>query len=67
LRIDRYRSLIKGGGLKMLSIEPVEIAPVIHVQEVRSCLATPFRDLPDDDLSWLSFWMILRRPGVNGD
>ena len=61
LRIDRYRMLSNRSNMKTLSLEPVEIAPLAHVQAVRSCLATAFRKLSDDDLTWLSFWMILQR------
>ena len=64
LRIDRYRLLCSHLSMKTLSIEPVEIAPLAHVQAVRNCLATPFRNLSDDELTWLSFWMILQRPVV---
>lgn len=67
LRINRYRELVEGSGLHKRLIEPVEIAPLAHVQAVRSCLSSAFKDVPDEDLTWLSFWMILQRVGVNGD
>jgi hypothetical protein len=67
LRINRYRELVEGSGLHKRLIEPVEIAPLAHVQAVRSCLSSAFKDVSDEDLTWLSFWMILQRVGVNGD
>ena len=61
-RIDSYRALVDGSGMETLVIDPVEKATITQVQAVRACLATPFRELSDEDLAWLSFWMILRRP-----
>jgi len=62
LRIDRYRALVARSGLEKLMIEPVETAPLSEVKAVHSCLAAQFRGLSDEDLTWLSFWMILQRP-----
>jgi|GEM_PF-3389167 len=60
LRVDRYRKALDQSGFKIENIEPVEIAPQSEVEEVRLYLAKSFRDLSNEDLSWLSFWLIAR-------
>lgn len=61
LRIDRYRDLIERVGMERLSLVVNETAPAEFIHAARPCLAAPFRDLSDEDLSWLSFWMVLRK------
>lgn len=61
LRIDRYRDLIQRTGMKQLSFDVNETAPMESITAARPCLARPFRHLSDEDLSWLSFWMVLRK------
>ncbi len=60
LRVDRYRKALDQAGFKIETIEPVETARQSEIEEVRPHLAKDFRDLSDEDLSWLSFWLIAR-------
>jgi hypothetical protein len=34
------------------------------VAAVRPLLAEPFRDVGDEDLRWLGFWLVLRKRGA---
>lgn len=60
LRVDRYRKALDQAGFKLETIEPVETALQSEIEEVRPHLAKDFRELSDEDLSWLSFWLIAR-------
>lgn len=40
-------------------LEPTGELPPENIARVRSHLATPFRNVHDDDLSWLGFWIVL--------
>lgn len=61
-RVDRYRDVIRGCGLDIMLLEPTVHASETDVEEVRPYLASPFRNLSDEDLSWLGFWLICRKP-----
>jgi hypothetical protein len=61
-RIDRYRRLLAEHDLETVSLEPTALADPRLVAEVRPHLASCFRDLSDRDLSWLGFWLVLRKP-----
>lgn len=63
-RVDRYRDVIRERGLDMILLEPTGHASETDVEEVRPYLAPPFRNLSDEDLSWLGFWLICRKPGM---
>jgi hypothetical protein len=62
LRIDRYRALAQGSNMKTLSFVPVEVASNVQIQCVRGRLDPAFQTLTDEELAWLSFWMILEKP-----
>ena len=61
-RVDYYRRLVVEHDLETVSLEPTALSDRRLVDEVRPRLASCFRDLNDRDLSWLGFWMVLRKP-----
>ncbi|MCX7894185.1 MAG: class I SAM-dependent methyltransferase [Burkholderiales bacterium] len=60
-RVDRYREILSNGGLRIERLEPTVLAGERDVAEVRPRLAAPFRNLSDEDLSWLGFWLVCRK------
>lgn len=66
LRVDSYRRAVEQAGLATVRLEPCELAQAEHVAEIRPHLAAPFRTLGDEDLVWLSFWIVLRHPAAPG-
>lgn len=60
-RVDRYREILAGSGLRVLVMEQREQASLEVVQEVRPFLAKPFREVSNEDLSWLSFWLVVEK------
>jgi len=65
-RTNHYRDVITNAGLQTILLEPVELAASRDVEEVYPHLASPFRTVSREDLSWLSFWVVLRRPADSG-
>lgn len=64
LRANAYRDAVAQSGFELVSMTPTVLASPDDVRAVRPDLAKPFRGLPDDDLSWLGFWLICRKPVV---
>ena len=62
LRINTYRDAVARSGLEVISLSPTVHALPADIRAVRPSLAQPFRDLPDEDLSWLGFWLVCRKP-----
>lgn len=62
LRVNAYRDAATQSGLEILTLEPTLRASPEDVRAVRTELATPFRELSEEDLSWLGFWLICRKP-----
>lgn len=60
-RIDRYRTLLARLPVDVIALEPTTRASAHDVDQVRPALAQPFRQLSDDDLSWLGFWLVFRK------
>jgi SAM-dependent methyltransferase len=60
-RVDRYRRDLGEQALKVLHLAPTTLAEPRDVAAVRPHLAEPFRDLSDEDLSWLGFWLVCKR------
>ena len=60
-RIDHYRRLLVEHDLKVVSLEPTALADPRLVAEVRPHLASCFRDVSDRDLSWLGFWLVVKK------
>lgn len=65
LRANAYRDAVRASGLELVSMEPTLRASPADVEAVRPHLARPFRELSDEDLSWLGFWLVCRKPQVN--
>ena len=62
LRINTYREVVAQSGLEVISLVPTVHALLTDIRTVRPSLARPFLDLPDEDLSWLGFWRVCRKP-----
>lgn len=60
-RADRYRQAIDESGLQMVMMQPTLFAGSQDIAEVRPHLAVPFCDISDEDLSWLGFWVVLKK------
>jgi SAM-dependent methyltransferase len=61
-RVDRYRQILAELGLDTVSLEATAFAEQGSIDAVRAYLARPFRELSDEDLSWLGFWLVCCRP-----
>ncbi|MES1999800.1 MAG: methyltransferase domain-containing protein [Pseudomonadota bacterium] len=64
-RVDRYRAVLQVSGLETLALHPVAVLEQGLIDVVRPKLARPFRHLNDQDLSWLNFWLVCRKPVAN--
>jgi len=60
-RVDRYRALVDELGFELLRLEATTLAAPQQIAAVRPHLAAPFRGLSDADLSWLGFWLVMRK------
>ena len=60
-RVNKYRDTMHRSGLATILIQPTELADKSTIDEVRPYLASPFKPLSDDDLSWLGFWLVCRK------
>lgn len=61
-RIDRYREVIEQAGLEVIHLESTLLAEPADIDEIRPYLARPFKALSDEELSWLGFWLVARKP-----
>jgi len=64
LRVNAYRDAVAQSGLEILALKPTMLASPDDVRAVRPELATPFKDLSEEELSWLGFWLVCRKPTV---
>jgi SAM-dependent methyltransferase len=62
LRVNAYRDAIVQSGLEVIALQPTLLASSDDVLAIRPDLADPFRTLSDEDLSWLGFWLVCRKP-----
>lgn len=60
-RVDKYRRAVRDAGLRFVLLEDTGRLAPEQVQRLRPHLAARFRDVPDDELGWLGFWMILEQ------
>lgn len=58
LRVNSYRSILAQTGFEIILIEPILLAELVDVRAVRPALAAPFRQVTDNDLRCLGFWLI---------
>lgn len=61
LRINHYKEAACASGLHTLLLRPTQLAEKQDITAIRPYLAAPFRDISDEDLSWLGFWMVLKK------
>jgi len=64
LRVNAYRDAVAESGLEIRALKPTLLASPADVRAIRSELASPFKDLSEEDLSWLGFWLVCRKPTV---
>ncbi|MHB1083834.1 MAG: methyltransferase domain-containing protein [Thiobacillus sp.] len=62
LRVNAYRDAIVQSGLEVVTLTPTVLAAPDDVRAIRPDLARPFKALSDEDLSWLGFWLVCRKP-----
>lgn len=62
LRVNAYRDAVAQSGLEILALKSTLLASPDDVRAVRPELAAPFKDLSEEDLSWLGFWLVCRKP-----
>jgi len=65
-RVDRYRQVLAETGMKALLLQPTLLADRRDMEEVRPHLALPFRDIADEDLAWLGFWLVCCKADEQG-
>ena len=61
IRISEYRRLVKKSSLVSVLLEPILLAELDEVAEVRKSLAKEFSRISDEDLLCLGFWLVLKR------
>ena len=61
IRVTSYRTIPAQAGFDIISIESTLLAETADVRAVRPALAAPFRDLTDEDLRCLGFWLVCRK------
>ncbi len=60
-RVDKYRNVLNDTHLRTTLLQPTLRADPRDVSQARPHLARTFRDLSDEDLSWLGFWLVLEK------
>lgn len=65
LRVDAYRREFREAGFECVALEPTSLANPEDVMAVRATLAECFHSVSDADLSWLGFWIVLRKPAAD--
>lgn len=60
-RINRYRQVIAEQNFDVLRMSATDRLSQTLVSEVRPLLAKPFKSVSDDDLTWLGFWVVLKK------
>lgn len=61
LRVDQYRANVAHSGLELVLLEPTTLADDGEVVEIRPHLAKQFREISDQDLRCLGFWLVCRK------
>lgn len=60
LRVDSYRRILEQLNMDIIRLEPTEHFDEGDIKAVRPALSKGFRNLCDDDLSWMGFWLVFR-------
>lgn len=58
-RVDKYKELVNRHGLRFRTLVPTGQLEAEKINRIRPKLASSFRDIASDELSWLGFWMVL--------
>lgn len=61
IRVASYLPILDQAGFEVILIEPTLLAEMADVNAVRPALAAPFRELTDEALRCLGFWLICRK------
>ncbi|MDP1928349.1 MAG: class I SAM-dependent methyltransferase [Thiobacillus sp.] len=64
LRANAYRDAVAQCGFEFIAMKPTVLAAPDNVQAIRGALAAPFKTLSEEDLSWLGFWLVCRKPAA---
>lgn len=60
-RVNHHREAIFASGLKTIQLQATLLADSQDMNEVRHHLASPFKSISDEDLSWLGFLAVLQK------
>lgn len=60
-RADRYEIIIQQLGVKLIIFKPTVQFERSSVSSIRPTLATPFRQVSDEQLAWQGFWLAFRK------
>jgi SAM-dependent methyltransferase len=60
-RVDTYRRIVASLPVEVLECTPTALASADEVSGIRALLASPFDSVSDADLTWLGFWLIMRK------
>lgn len=60
-RVDKYKEFVGRHGLRFKALAHTGQLEPEEINRIRPKLATAFRGIPTDELSWLGFWMVLER------
>lgn len=60
-RVDKYKECVNRSGLQFKTLAHTGKLNDEEIDRIRPKLATGFRDLPTEELTWLGFWMVLER------
>ena len=60
-RVDKYRECVARSGLRFKALAHTGKLNDEEIDRIRPNLATNFRNLPTEELTWLGFWMVLEQ------
>lgn len=58
-RVDKYREVAQRAGLRFLKLADTGRLEPEKISRIRPKLASHLRNVPEDELTWLGFWMVL--------
>lgn len=62
-RVDKYRAVVDRLPVEVQTLEPTELASPECLVAARELLAEPYKGVSNQDLSWLGFWLVMRKRG----
>jgi len=60
-RADRYEQIIRRLGVELIAFKPTTVFDQALVTTIRPDLATPFRQVGNEQLTWQGFWLAFRK------